>query len=278
MGAAARLKQALCLAFGLALSAQALAAEYRVVQGDVVALDAESKAKPTVHAFGTDWPVRALERGRWRSWIGVDIAARPGRHEVQWRLSGKLLRRDVLIVQQRKVRVSRITVPRQMARFDAATLARIRREAQTIRNCWRKALSQPAASFGFVRMPLAHYRVSTPFGARRIVNGQRRAPHAGVDLAAPLGTPVIAPAAGWVALVLDGYLTGKTICIAHGDGLASVFMHLKRVDLAPEERVRAGERIGTVGQSGRATGPHLHWGVIFRGKRVDPLARWNPAR
>ncbi len=113
--------------------------------------------------------------------------------------------------------------------------------------------------------------VSGVFGAQRILNGEAKAPHSGVDIAAPMGTPVRAAADGVVSLVhSDMFYTGRTVMIDHGLGLQTVYAHLSRGDVKAGQRVRRGQTIGAVGASGRATGPHLHWGASWLDRRLDP--------
>jgi murein DD-endopeptidase MepM/ murein hydrolase activator NlpD len=109
------------------------------------------------------------------------------------------------------------------------------------------------------------------FGSQRILNGEPRQPHLGLDVAAPAGAPVRAPAAGRVTLAEpDLFLTGGTILLDHGHGLSSVFAHLSRLDVKAGDEVRQGDVIGAVGGTGRASGPHLHWGMSWFGERLDP--------
>ena len=118
------------------------------------------------------------------------------------------------------------------------------------------------------------------YGAKRILNGEPRAPHYGIDIAAPKGTPIIAPAAGIVRLVDDLYFTGNTIIIDHGHGISSTFLHLDSVAVKENMTVAQGAIIGAVGTSGRSTGAHLDWRVNWRDKRLDPerLASAMPKR
>jgi murein DD-endopeptidase MepM/ murein hydrolase activator NlpD len=115
-------------------------------------------------------------------------------------------------------------------------------------------------------------RISGRFGSGRIYNGKPGAGHSGMDIAAPSGTPVKAPAAGVVTFADPGlYLTGGTVVIDHGHGVSSNFLHLSRIDVAEGDRVEQGQAFAAVGATGRATGPHLHWGMNWFDVRVDPL-------
>jgi murein DD-endopeptidase MepM/ murein hydrolase activator NlpD len=121
-------------------------------------------------------------------------------------------------------------------------------------------------------------RISGEFGNTRVYNGTPGAPHSGMDIAAAQGTPVHAPAAGIVTFAdRDLYLTGGTLVIDHGHGLSSTFLHLSRIDVTVGERIEQGRVIGEVGKTGRATGPHLHWGMNWFEVRVDPHLLVDPA-
>lgn len=115
-------------------------------------------------------------------------------------------------------------------------------------------------------------RISGRFGNGRVYNGQPGSGHSGMDIAAPAGTPVKAPAAGVVTFAApDLYLTGGTLLLDHGFGVSSNFLHLSRIDVKVGDRVEQGQLIGAVGATGRATGPHLHWGMNWFDVRIDPL-------
>ncbi len=115
-------------------------------------------------------------------------------------------------------------------------------------------------------------RISGRFGNQRVYNGTPKAPHSGMDIAAAQGTPVKAPAAGIVTFAApDLYLTGGTVLIDHGAGISSNFLHLSRIDVKVGDRVEQGQAFATVGATGRATGPHLHWGMNWFDVRIDPL-------
>ena len=115
-------------------------------------------------------------------------------------------------------------------------------------------------------------RISGRFGNARVYNGQPGAGHSGMDIAAPDGTPVRAPAGGVVTFASpDLYLTGGTVLLDHGHGVSSNFLHLSRIDVKVGDRIEPGQVIGAVGATGRATGPHLHWGMNWFDTRIDPL-------
>lgn len=115
-------------------------------------------------------------------------------------------------------------------------------------------------------------RISGRFGNQRIYDGHAGSAHSGMDIAAAAGTPVRAPASGIVSFADAGlYLTGGTILLDHGHGFSSNFLHLSRLDVAVGDRVEQGQVIGAVGASGRASGPHLHWGMNWLDVRIDPL-------
>jgi murein DD-endopeptidase MepM/ murein hydrolase activator NlpD len=115
-------------------------------------------------------------------------------------------------------------------------------------------------------------RISGVYGSQRILNGQPRSPHSGVDIAAPRGTAVVSPANGIVRLAAkDMYLMGNTLMIDHGLGLVSIFIHLDSIDVSEGEPVEQGDLVARVGKTGRATGPHLHWGISVGPTSIDPM-------
>ena len=115
-------------------------------------------------------------------------------------------------------------------------------------------------------------RISGRFGNQRVYDGTPKSPHSGMDIAVPQGTPVHAPAAGVVTFAAPGlYLTGGTVLLDHGHGVSSNFLHLSRIGVKVGDVVKQGDVIGAVGMTGRATGPHLHWGMSWFDVRIDPL-------
>jgi murein DD-endopeptidase MepM/ murein hydrolase activator NlpD len=120
-------------------------------------------------------------------------------------------------------------------------------------------------------------RISGVFGSQRILNGEPKTPHSGMDIAAPTGTPIRAPAPGIVRLAEDDmYFEGGLVLLDHGHWLESAFLHMSRIDVEPGQRVEKGDIIGAVGATGRVTGPHLHWSLKWAGRLVDPQLTLDP--
>jgi murein DD-endopeptidase MepM/ murein hydrolase activator NlpD len=158
----------------------------------------------------------------------------------------------------------------QVTPEDPALLARIAEEAKRKAIGFASKVDADWFKDGF-DLPLKAIRVSSRFGGQRILNGVPSRPHYGADLAAPVGTPVHAPAAGVVSFAETGlHYEGGLILIDHGQGLISAYLHLSRVDVRAGQSVKRGELIGAVGQEGRATGPHLCWRLKWRGRNLDP--------
>jgi murein DD-endopeptidase MepM/ murein hydrolase activator NlpD len=154
-------------------------------------------------------------------------------------------------------------------------LERIRREKALVDEARRREIAQPYFLSGFA-WPVKG-RISGVYGSQRILNGEPRQPHYGVDIAAPSGTPVRAPADGIVTLAEpDLYFSGATLIIDHGYRLSSTLMHLDRIQARLGQSVRKGDIVATVGKSGRVTGPHLDWRMNWREARIDPALTLPP--
>jgi murein DD-endopeptidase MepM/ murein hydrolase activator NlpD len=164
--------------------------------------------------------------------------------------------------------LQRLTLPPGMVELSPQDAARVRREQAQVAPLW--ARDGPRLFALPLRAPLDPLPEGGRFGSRRIINGRPRSPHGGSDYSVAAGTPVRAAADGVVALVAEHFFGGNSVFLDHGDGLITMYFHLSRVDVAEGQQLQRGERIGAVGSSGRATGPHLHFGVRWRGARIDP--------
>jgi murein DD-endopeptidase MepM/ murein hydrolase activator NlpD len=199
----------------------------------------------------------------------------PAHAELVVELPGGVVERHELAIEPRSYEIQRIDgLPSQMVTPDAATLARIRREAEALRAARGADSSEPSFEQRMV-WPVTG-PISGVYGSQRILDGKPRAPHSGVDIAAPAGAAVGAAAAGIVTFAKDLFLSGGTVVIDHGYGLSTTYAHLATIDVAVGDRVHRGQRIGTVGSGGRATGPHLHWGAGWYQVRLDPALLAGP--
>jgi murein DD-endopeptidase MepM/ murein hydrolase activator NlpD len=219
---------------------------------------------------GAAWPMREAAPGRYEGLIGVDLDDPEGPAAVaaEGFLDGAGFRAEAeLTISPRKFAVQELTLPKGMAEFDNATLVRIEAEAAELSRRFSR-VTPPRWRTPFLP-PVERYR-PTNFGARRVINGDPRMPHSAVDINLPEGTPVRAIADGRVAFAGEQFFGGRSVVIDHGGGVFSVYYHLKEFSVAEGQEIPRGDRIGSVGASGRATGPHLHFGVRVPGGRVDP--------
>ncbi len=180
-------------------------------------------------------------------------------------------------VDPREWKIERIQgVPQSTVTPPPAIAARIAREQAEVVAARTRDDDRSDFAHGF-RWP-ATGRISGVYGSQRVYNGTPKSPHSGLDVAAAQGTPIRAPAAGIVTFAKpDLYLTGGTVLLDHGHGVSSNFLHLSRIDVVVGQRVEAGATLGLVGATGRATGPHMHWGMNWFDVRIDPQALLDPA-
>ncbi len=205
----------------------------------------------------------------WYAVIGIPLAASAGQKTVVVRDAGApgAERRLVYRVGAKRYATQSLEVPPKQVDLSASDLARVARERDELdRALGRWSQNPPMLQLS---QPVPGVR-SSSFGLRRIFNGESRNPHSGMDIAAAMGTPVLAPAAGEVIDVGNFFFTGNTVLVDHGRGFVSMYCHLSAVNVKPGELLAAGARIGAVGMTGRATGPHLHWALSLNRAWVDP--------
>jgi murein DD-endopeptidase MepM/ murein hydrolase activator NlpD len=240
-----------------------MALEGDLVQGGLIV----GRVAPGSFIFADGRQMRVSADGVFIFGIGRDAAS-----GIELRVGGPDGAETVrtIAVAARNYEIQRIDgLPARQVNPSEDDLARIGADAALIADVRKR--DSPGTHFlsGFV-WPVTG-TVSGVFGSQRILNGEPRRPHNGVDVAAPEGTPVVAAADGIVALRhADMYFTGKTVMIDHGHGLSSVYVHMSVIAVADGQRVAKGETIGQVGATGRVTGPHLHWGVSHFATPIDP--------
>ena len=244
-------------------------------QGDTVAIitteGAGATSLPIVRINDVTYPTFAIGEGRYRTFLPTSPLHASGEYIIK--VEGpKGLRNPMVWLSDRHFRTQYINLPpgqsdlgtdHEFDRVDAF------KQIQSPNKFWHGPFRQPSQG-----------RVSSEYGVRRYYNGvfANDYYHRGVDYAAPVGTPVVAPAAGRIALVgrvSQGFeLHGNTIGLDHGQGVKSIFIHLNSINVNEGDLVQAGQVIGTIGNTGASTGPHLHWGLYVNDVAVDP-APWR---
>jgi len=214
---------------------------------------------------------------RWTAVVGIALNTPPGRAEIVVQHGDAAPQAREFLVRPAAYAVQRLKVEPRTVDLSADDQARYEREREHLRTVIAtRSATAPATLRLAVPVP---GRRSSSFGLRRVFNGQPRAPHSGMDIAAPAGTPVAAAAPGRVIDTGDYFFNGNTVWIDHGGGLLTMVCHLQSIGVKPGDAVAAGDVVGTVGATGRATGPHLHWSVSLNGAMVDPalfVARARP--
>ena len=232
-----------------------------------------SPSRPQAQADGV--PMLVLgDAPAWTALVGVPLSASPGERAIEWQLPGEPTRRMAYSIEPKRYAEQRLKVAPKTVDLSPDDLARFERErahqqtvVATLSAVPARWDSQPEALR--MRVPVPGPR-SSSFGLRRVFNGQPRNPHSGMDIAAPSGTPVVAPLAARVIDTGDYFFNGNTVWLDHGGGLLSMVCHLSAIQVAVGDVLNAGQRLGAVGATGRVTGPHLHWGVMLNRTMVDP--------
>jgi murein DD-endopeptidase MepM/ murein hydrolase activator NlpD len=219
--------------------------------------------------------IAAYEAGEdvWNAIVGIDLDVAPGAYAVAIEAHGAAHTATLaypLHVGARAFPTRKLRVDEAFVNPPAGEQARIDRDAAELAAAWRAPASERLWNGPFVR-PVPG-PANSRFGTRSIFNGHERSPHSGGDFLSPAGTPVHAPNSGRVVVARSLYFSGNTIVIDHGLGLFSLLAHLSAIDVGAGDRVESGQVLGTVGATGRVTGPHLHWAVRASGARVDPLS------
>ena len=243
----------------------------------LIPLGAVSNQKMAPLAWLGEQPVWVTaEKGQWVAVVGLALDLPPGTHELRiGETDGqKILRFEVGNKSYPEQRVTlKDSSKVNLSAPDEERAVREIAAIQVLKRHWREANNTD----GDFLAPTPG-RLISRFGLRRIFNGEPRAPHAGLDLAAPLGTPIRASAAGEILAVDDYFFNGKTVFVDHGNGLISVYCHLDQFEVQADTQVSKGQIIGRSGMTGRASGPHLHWSVILNGVMVDPALFINAVK
>jgi Peptidase family M23 len=231
--------------------------------------------------FSSDWDSQAIPLWReteksptWHGLIGIDLEKPPGRYE--WKVSwpgseGNVLTCSIFItVRSGKFPIERLKVDKQFVQPDPEQQKRAEEDQKKMRAIYDTITPERLWGGKFL-LPLKDVTTGGNFGRRRILNGEARSPHAGVDFPAPTGTAVFASQSGSVVLAENLYYSGNTVVLDHGYGIYTLYAHLSVIGVQPGDSVKAGAEIGKVGATGRVTGPHLHWGLTIDHARVNAM-------
>lgn len=233
----------------------------------VVALPIHEKSTPHVEMDGHKIMVVSHD-GQWYALVGLSLDTSPGQKALEV-TSVDAVVPLVFTIKAKEYATQSLTIANpEMVNPTPAQIKRIEREQahlDKVVNGWRKT-RKPGISFIW---PAAGPETSA-FGVKRVLNGEAKSPHGGIDIGAPAGTPVRAPADAVVADVGHYYFCGKTLTLDMGQGLYSVYCHLSRIKVKPGDHVNQGQLVGKIGATGRTTGPNLHWTVRLNGAAVDP--------
>jgi murein DD-endopeptidase MepM/ murein hydrolase activator NlpD len=209
------------------------------------------------------------EGGDWVAFVGIALTTKPGSNvQVQAEHAGGGYEQFEIDVIPKAYALQYLKVSPDQVNLSAEHLARYERERAHLDGVLRTFTDSPPASLAMLQP--APGRRSSTFGSQRYFNGQMRNSHAGMDIAAPEGAPVIAANAGRVIDTGDYFFQGRTIVLDHGYGFLSLYAHLRSIDTTMGKAINAGGLIGEVGSTGRVTGPHLHFSVYLNAVAVDP--------
>jgi murein DD-endopeptidase MepM/ murein hydrolase activator NlpD len=218
-------------------------------------------------------PILFKKTGETFSMLGVSLDSRPGDYKiiVEYRRNKRpYIAQLPFKIIEKTFPEEHITVKKEMVHLSSKDLERVRSDQLAMAEAIKGVSSDIRWSSPFV-WPVKS-EITSPFGLRRFFNGEQRSPHSGVDIRAGEGDVIKAANSGVVALARDCFFSGKTLVLDHGGGLFTMYAHLSSFHARVGDIVHKGDIIGFAGSSGRATGPHLHWGVSLLGTRVDPVS------
>lgn len=240
----------------------------RAVPGGVAVLALGAAEQRPVVMLGSQPVLVTGDPQGWHAVVGLALSLEPGPVSVQVRIAGQPARSRTIQLQPAGYAEQRLNVPRRQVDLSPEDLARYQREREHLARVVATRSARLPASLR-MRVPVPGPR-SSSFGLRRIFNGQSRSPHSGMDIAAPTGTPVACPLDGQVIDTGDYFFPGRCVWLDHGSGVLSLYAHLDSIGVEAGRELAAGEVLGTVGATGRVTGPHLHWSVVLNRAYVDP--------
>ena len=244
--------------------------QHKAIPGGVaiVPLGTNSDTAPEVH-YNKRRIMVVKDTHEWVAVVGISLSAKKGQHSIKVTDTNNKTYSRSFSVTPKQYETQHLTIKnKRKVNPNPDDLKKIRLDKKEILAAL-KHWSQPAKQHTDFILPVKG-PFSSPFGLRRFFNKQPRKPHSGLDIAAPQGTPIVAPADGTVIETGDYFFNGNTVFIDHGQGLITMYCHMNEINTQPGQVVKRGDKIGTVGKTGRVTGAHLHWGVSLNNTRVEP--------
>jgi len=242
------------------------------VPGGVVHIPLPNQTKPPKVYFGIKRVmVIPTVNGNKRSWlavVGIPLTEKAGKKHIDVKLENGI-RKVAFTIKNKKYKAQHLRSKKKYVSPNKKQLDRILSEKKRIIGLL-ETWQDTASYFGKFEAPVRG-RLSSPFGLRRFFNKKPRSPHKGIDIAAPLGTPLKSPAPAKVLDTGNYYFNGNTVFLDHGQGLITMYCHMNNIAVQPGSHIKPGQVIGSVGKTGRVTGPHVHWAVFLNGTAVDPL-------
>ena len=199
--------------------------------------------------------------------VAIDYFTEPGKYGLDISVNGSVIKETVDVI-KKEYKVETLTLPKKMVELSPKDEARAERDARKMAALWPNETGRSWTGDFINPLP---GEIIAPFGVRRIINNIPKSPHTGVDVRGHKGDKIIAPNDAVVALVDKQFFGGNALVLNHGQGIYTMFFHLSKILVKPGQSVKKGDVIALVGATGRATGPHLHWGVRVQGARIDPL-------
>jgi len=238
------------------------------VPGGIAIISIKSEQKPDVYFYDRKVMVVGSSEN-WNAIVGIPLSIKVGTHKLLVKNNDIVINYKFEVI-NKDYETQYLTIKnKRKVNPNKQDMSRIVKEKKLISRAklnWSEVETVPLQ---FIKPAEGPY--SSPFGLKRFFNNQPRNPHSGLDIAAPKGTPIHAPADGVVINIGDYFFNGNTVFIDHGQGLITMYCHMDSIVIKDGSQVKTGDVIGNVGLTGRVTGAHLHWSVILNNTTVDPI-------